>query len=82
MLNPMTWYTMDRIGDLSDKENCLDIYIMAPELVDPNSNPLGVGPACSVNAEWEAASWCDAQDEWTREPCTPTHFFIMGVPML
>lgn len=76
------------IGELADKYEA-NLLLRAPELVDLDCNPHGVGPGYwqddaeggeTSDGAWLCAKWSMSNDEWYERPCRPTHFLVIEGP--
>jgi hypothetical protein len=77
------------ITELADRY-APNLLLRAPELVDLDCNPHGVGPgywqddADGIKLEkgaWLCAKWSMTSDEWYEVACQPTHYLVIEGPI-
>ena len=72
------------INEIADRY-APNLLLCAPELVNLDCNPHGVGPGywyndATSNGAWLCAKWSMTNDEWYEKTCRPTHFLVIERP--
>ena len=69
------------IGELKDPYTG-DLLLCAPELVDLDCNPWGIGMGYWQDGEgWLCCQWNMTNDEWDEVRVNPTHYAVVRGPV-